>query len=58
MIVKPQGLMKKGLTLEEIIAKKIEPIARKVLEEYFAKDVPVLKRTENQKKRIESFKTD
>jgi hypothetical protein len=58
MIVKPQGLMKKGLTLEEIIAKKIGPIARKVLEEYFAKDVPVLKRTENQKKCIESFKTD
>jgi hypothetical protein len=58
MIVKPQGLMKKGLTLEEIIAKKIESIARKVLEEYFAKDVPVLKRTENQKKCIESFKTD
>ena len=58
MIVKPQGSMKKGLTLEEAIAKQIEPIARKVLEEYFAKDVPVLKRIENQKKYIESFKTD
>ena len=56
--MKSQGLMKKGLTLEEIITKKLEPIARKVLEEYFAKDVPVLKRTENQKKCIESFKTD
>ena len=56
--MKSQGLMKKGLTLEEAIAKQIEPIARKVLEEYFVKDVPVLKRTENQKKCIESFKTD
>ena len=56
--MKPQGSMKKGLTLEEAIAKQIEPIARKVLEEYFAKDVPVLKRIENQKKCIESFKTD
>jgi|GEM_PF-1715795 hypothetical protein len=34
----------------------LELIVRGVLEEYFTKDVPVLKRTENQKKCIDSFK--
>ena len=58
MIVKPQVSMKKGLTLEEAIAKQIEPISRKVLEEYFEKDAPVIKRNEDNKKCVERFKTD